>query len=56
MLIQMLIQMLPIETIEHAVVAGVDQALADVFAEHSAVLGFYQALIGALTGASQSVR
>jgi hypothetical protein len=48
--IQIPVQMFPIETVGHAVVAGFDRAIADVFAEHLAVLGFYQAVIAALSG------
>jgi hypothetical protein len=51
MVIPIPIQMLPIETVERVVVAGVDRAMADVFAEHGAVLGYYQAVIAALSGA-----
>ena len=51
MAIQIPVQMFPIETVGHAVVAGFDRAIADVFAEHLAVLGFYQTVIAALSGA-----
>jgi hypothetical protein len=50
MVIQIRIQKLPIETVDGVGMAGIDVAIADVFADDSAVLGLHQAVVAALPG------
>ena len=45
MVVQIRIQILPIEAVDGVGMAGVDVAVADVFADYRAVLGLYQPVV-----------
>ena len=50
MVVQIRVQILPIEAVDGVGVAGLDVAVADVFADHRAVLGLHQPVVAALPG------
>ena len=50
MVVQIGIEIFPVEAVDAVSVAGIDVAVADVFTNHRAVLGLYQAVVAALPG------
>ena len=52
MVVQIGIEILPVEAVDPVGVARIDVAVADVFTNHRAVLGLYQAVVAALPGAA----
>ncbi len=52
MIVQIRIQVLPIEFVDPVGMGRIDVSVADVFADHRAVLGLYQAVVATLPGAA----